>query len=127
MVQEADFEKALEKRPEKTTQKTTQPAHARGGLARNASHDKHEPDSAIDEKTPEKQGVATKCHRGAILKRCQKITRLGFEPRLTGPKPVVLPLHHRVFTGVSNASPVLDTRTDHPAPCLHGIERHARC
>src|SRR5580698_6824047 len=25
-----------------------------------------------------------------------KITRLGFEPRLAGPKPAVLPLHHRV-------------------------------
>ena len=29
-------------------------------------------------------------------------TPSGFEPKLTGPKPVVLPLHHGVALAVSN-------------------------
>ena len=28
----------------------------------------------------------------------QRVTRLGFEPRMSGPKPDVLPLHHRAIT-----------------------------
>ena len=61
MVRDTDFEKALQASPEKTTQKTTQPAHARIGFARNASHGETEVDSSTDEKTPEKQGFASGC------------------------------------------------------------------
>lgn len=32
-------------------------------------------------------------------RKAKKITRLGFEPRLTEPKSVVLPLHHQASQG----------------------------
>ena len=33
-----------------------------------------------------------------ILNEKQRITRLGLEPRMSGPKPDVLPLHHRAVS-----------------------------
>src|SRR5688572_25775045 len=36
----------------------------------------------------------------AVVLIGETATRLGFEPRQTGPKPVVLPLHYRVVTDV---------------------------
>jgi hypothetical protein len=33
---------------------------------------------------------------GGIIAQAEEVTGLGFEPRQTGPKPVVLPLHYPV-------------------------------
>ena len=46
------------------------------------------------------QCIRPLCHSSIYLYIClhgMLVTRLGLEPRMTGPKPVVLPLHHRAI------------------------------
>ena len=60
---------------------------------------------AVHEPTSPEHAAGWTCRRTEVG-FVRKATRLGFEPRKTGPKPVVIPFHHRVSYFILT-SPVL--------------------
>ncbi len=87
-ITDEHFERAIKGGAESGAQALRNPMQQPAALSRT--------ESLEQQNTSENAGVLQVCTKGREAVRTKRITRPGLEPGIAGPKPAVLPLHHRV-------------------------------